>query len=111
MRLPACAPRPLGLLLGYAADLAFGDPRGATRWPASAPSTAPWKSRLYADNRGRGVLHVGTLVGGTVILTAAADRTVKEHPVLRTVLTAAVTWAVLGGRSLRTEATRVRRPP
>ena len=62
---------------------------------------------LYADSRKRGVLHVGALVGGTVALAVIADRTARERPVLRTLLTAAVTWAVLGGRSLRSEATRV----
>jgi len=101
---PAAA-RPLGLLLGYAADLALGDPR---RWHPVAglgQAMAGLEQRLYADRRSAGVLHVGLAVGVVVTASGVLDRLLSERPILRTAVTAAATWAVLGGRSLLAEAT------
>jgi adenosylcobinamide-phosphate synthase len=94
-------------LLGYLADLAFGDPR---RWHPVAglgQAMAELERRLYADRRSAGLLHVGIAVGATVSLSAATERLLHERPALRTVVTAAATWAVLGGRSLRGEAAAI----
>ena len=109
MRFPSAAARPVGLLLGYVADLTLGDPR---RWhPVAGFGTAAgWlERRLYADRKSAGATHVALAVGAVVVSAAAADRWTREHPVLRAVLTAAGTWAVLGGRSLRAEAAAVDR--
>src|SRR6478609_1138072 len=73
---PPAAARPLGLLLGYLADLAFGDPR---RWHPVAglgQAMAELERRLYADRRSAGLLHVGIAVGATVSLSAATERLV-----------------------------------
>ncbi|SDT32954.1 cobalamin biosynthesis protein [Microlunatus soli] len=98
-----------GLVLGYAADQAIGDPR---RWHPVAGfgrlATA-LEHRTYRDDRLAGVLHVGLLVGAAVGAGAAASAVTTGRPVLRTVLTGAATWIVLGGRSLNREAGAVHR--
>ena len=101
------APPPLGLLIGYLADLTLGDPR---RWhPVAGFGRAAQHAEqlTYSDRRAAGVIHVGALVGSTIVLAALADRCARDHPAVRTALTAAATWAVLGGRSLRAEARAV----
>jgi adenosylcobinamide-phosphate synthase len=98
--------RAAGLLLGYAADRLLGDPR---RWHPVAGFgrvAHALEQRLYADARPPGVVHVAVLVGGAGCLGAVAER-VSARPVPRTLVTAAGTWAVLGGRSLEREACAV----
>ncbi len=98
--------RTVGLVAGYAADRLLGDPR---RWhPVAGFGRAALATEevLYADTRARGVLHSGVLVGGAVALGVIAERAARR-PVLRAALTAAATWAVLGGRSLEREAVAV----
>jgi adenosylcobinamide-phosphate synthase len=97
------AARALGLLLGYAADRIWGDPR---RWhPVAgfARCAMALEQRLYRDSRARGAAQVLLLVAGATGLAYAAERS-SRNPLARTVLTALVTWAVLGGRSLEREA-------
>ncbi|HEY5148543.1 MAG TPA: cobalamin biosynthesis protein [Mycobacterium sp.] len=87
--------------------MTLGDP---LRWHpvAGFGRVAQHTERLtYRDRRAAGVIHVGALVGATVVLAALADRCTRDHPAVRTALTAAATWAVLGGLSLRTEAAAV----
>jgi adenosylcobinamide-phosphate synthase len=89
----------LGLVLGYAADAALGDPRRGHPVAGFGSLAARLERRLHADRRTPGVLHVGLLVGGSAVLGRAAGR--------GTLVTAAATWAVLGGRSLDREAAAV----
>jgi adenosylcobinamide-phosphate synthase len=93
----------VGLLLGYAADALVGDPhRGHP--VAAFGRLAGWvERRTYAPDHGAGVRHVGLLVGGAAVGGLAAQR-LAHRPVARVAVTAAATWAVLGGRSLRGEA-------
>lgn len=96
--------RAAGLLLGYAADRVLGDPR---RWHPVAgfgAAASAVERRLYADSRGRGAAHAAALAGGAVALGLAAERVSRGPAVARAGITAAVTWAVLGGRSLEREA-------
>jgi len=98
--------RALGLLLGYAADCAWGDPR-RLHPVAGFGTCAQWlEQRTYRDSRAGGVAHVVVLVGGAAGLAYLAERSAGGR-VARTALTAAVTWAVLGGRSLEREADAV----
>lgn len=98
--------RALGLLLGYAADRAWGDPR-RLHPVAGFGTCAQWlEQRTYRDSRAGGVAHVVVLVGGAAGLAYLAERSAGGR-VARTALTAAVTWAVLGGRSLEREADAV----
>lgn len=100
--------RALGLLLGYAADRRWGDPR---RWhPVAGFGTCAlaMEKSLYRDSRGRGAVHVLVLVGGATGVACAVERAVR-NPLARTALVAVVSWAVLGGRSLQREAYAVHR--
>jgi adenosylcobinamide-phosphate synthase len=95
--------RVAGLVLGYAADLMFGDPR---RWHPVAGfgrAAAAVERRLWADSRVLGVAHVAVCVGATVGAGVVAHRLARRHPLADTLLTAVATWTVLGGRSLRRE--------
>lgn len=95
------------LLAGFAADLVAGDP---TRWhPVAGFGTLALKLEriAYAPARLRGAVVTGALVGAATI---AAE--VLAHLPLRTgsgraVALAAITWATLGGCSLRREARTV----
>jgi adenosylcobinamide-phosphate synthase len=102
---PATA-RATGLLLGHAADRVLGDPRRFHPVAGFGRLATALEVRLYADSRGRGVAYESVLVGGATALAWAAERR-ATHPVARVLLTAAVTWAVLGGRSLEREAQAV----
>jgi adenosylcobinamide-phosphate synthase len=96
--------RALGLALGWAADQVFGDPR---RWHPVAgfgSAAAALERQTYAARRGPGVLHVTLLVGAAAGLGMVAERVTRRQGVAHTLLTAASTWAVLGGRSLTREA-------
>lgn len=117
----------LGLVLGFCADRLVGDP---ARWHPVAgfgSVAAHLEQRTYVDRRAAGVAHVALLVGGAAAVGLAGERT--RHPprpvthstisavcrgaddgstgLAHTLLTAAATWAVLGGRSLEREATAV----
>ncbi|OBI09327.1 adenosylcobinamide-phosphate synthase [Mycolicibacter heraklionensis] len=100
------AGRALGLALGYAADRAWGDPQRLHPVAGFGACAAACERWTYRDTRTGGIAHVVTLVGGAVGLAYAAEHGART-PWPRTVLTAAVTWAVLGGRSLEREADAV----
>ena len=96
----ACWSRPGGLLLGAAADAVLGDPaRGHPVAGFGAVATA-LERRWHRDARLAGVAYAAVLVGSTVGLGAAVERAAAARPLVHTLLTAAATWAVLGGTSL-----------
>lgn len=64
---------------------------------------------LWRDHRGWGALHTVVCAGGAVALGAVAARTVRGRPAASVALTAAATWAVVGGASLVREARGVGR--
>lgn len=95
-----------GLVLGWAADQAFGDPRRGHP-VAGFGNAASWlEGHLYADARLRGALHEALLVGGAVGLGVLASRAARR-PGATALAAAVATWAVLGGRSLAREAQAV----
>jgi len=98
--------RAVGLLAGYAADRALGDPRRLHPVAGFGTTARAVEDLLYADSRARGLAHTALLVGGTVACGVAAER-LARRPVARAAVTAAATWAVLGGRSLSREAAAV----
>ncbi|HZP14814.1 MAG TPA: CobD/CbiB family cobalamin biosynthesis protein, partial [Nocardioides sp.] len=101
--------RSLGVLIGYAADRALGDPQ---RWHPVAgfgQAASVLEHRMYADSRARGVAYTTVLVGSVVGVGAAIERATRDRPVAHTTTTAIATWAVLGGRSLARESSAIGR--
>jgi adenosylcobinamide-phosphate synthase len=96
--------RALGLLLGFAADRVFGDPRRFHPVAGFGQAAARLETRLYDDTRAAGTAYAVVLVGSATAAGLVAERFVRERPLARTLLTAVTTWAVLGGRSLEREA-------
>lgn len=93
-----------GLLLGAVADRVLGDPRRFHPVAGFGRVSSWLESRVYADDRARGTGYVAVLVGGSVALGCCVERIVRDPPLAGVVVTAAATWAVLGGRSLAREA-------
>lgn len=88
------------MLLGAAADRALGDPR---RWHPVAGFGRVMQAveaRLWRDARAAGVVHAATGIAVGALPVWIADRRLRDRPLARTALTATVTWAALGGRSL-----------
>jgi adenosylcobinamide-phosphate synthase len=91
-----------GLVLGVALDALFGDPK---RWhPVAGFGRMAAKAErwIYGDSRWRGVVYTGVLVGAAGAGGVALER-VSRGPVVHGLVTAGVTWAVLGGTSLGRE--------
>lgn len=93
-----------GLGIGWLADQAFGDPARYHPVAGFGKLATVLEQRLYADDRRAGVVFTATLVGGVAGLGWLAQRACRGRPVAQAVVTAAATWAVLGGRSLAREA-------
>jgi len=90
-----------GVLLGYLADLALGDPQRGHPVAVFGLTAAAVERVTYRDNRIAGAVHVGILVGAVGALGLAAQRTAERGGRSWVVATtAAATWAALGGTSL-----------
>lgn len=93
-----------GLVLGWLADRAFGDPSRLHPVAGFGSLAGRFEALVYGDSRVRGVLHEATLVGGAIGLGCLVRRSTMHRPIAGALATAAATWAVLGGRSLVHEA-------
>lgn len=94
----------LGLAGGVVADLVFGDPRHGHP-VAGFGRVARWlEGRAYADDRTRGALYAGACVTAAAATGVVAERLTDGRPIARALVTAAATWAVIGGTSLTREA-------
>lgn len=100
-------PRAVGLVVGFVADRVLGDPRRGHPVALFGTLAGALERRLYADSHVRGCLHTAALVGGCTLLGVVLERTVRDRPLLHAGTTAAVTWLVLGGRTLEREARAV----
>jgi adenosylcobinamide-phosphate synthase len=96
-----------GAALGFVCDLLTGDPRRSHPVAAFGRAAAAAEHRRWRDHRGYGALYTALCAGGAVAGAAALSRTVRRSPAATTALTAAATWAVLGGTSLVREARAV----
>jgi len=105
MALPAAAARPAGIALGVLADALFADPRRGHPVAGFGRAASALERRWYADDVGRGALFTGVAVGVPVALGVLAERATARRPLARAAVTAAATWAVLGGTSLAREGT------
>lgn len=98
--------RATGLALGFAADRLWGDPARHHPVAGFGQLASALEHRIYLDDRTRGAAFTAVLVAGpATVATLVQHRT--PHVLARTLLTAATTWAVLGGRSLGREASAV----
>nr|WP_308170090.1 cobalamin biosynthesis protein [Acrocarpospora catenulata] len=92
-----------GMALGVGVDAVAGDPRRGHPVAVFGGRAAALEKRIYRDSRLRGVAFTGICVGAATGLGVVASRLTRRHPVARTLVTAAATWAVLGGTTLGRE--------
>ncbi|MFH8785722.1 cobalamin biosynthesis protein [Streptomyces roseoverticillatus] len=95
-----------GAALGYLGDRVLGDPRRGHPVAAFGRAAQAVEQRLWRDDRGRGALHTLVCAGGAAAGAALLARSVRasRSRTADVALTAAATWAVLGGTSLGREA-------
>ncbi|MEU9029193.1 cobalamin biosynthesis protein [Streptomyces sp. NPDC048383] len=94
-----------GATAGLIGDRILGDPRRGHPVAAFGRAAAAVERALWRDDRARGVLHTLVCAGGATAVGALAARAVRARPAAaRVALTAAATWAVVGGTSLGREA-------
>jgi adenosylcobinamide-phosphate synthase len=93
-----------GLTAGVLADVVLGDPRRLHPVAGFGQAATGLERRIYAPSILAGVRFAAIAVGAPVAVAVAVTAATRRRPVLRGVATAAVTWAVLGGTSLRREA-------
>jgi len=102
--------RAAGVLAGYLADIALGDPRRGHPVALFGRAAAGVERLTYRDGRAGGAAHAGLLVGAVaalgVIVGRAADRGGRPGA---TAATAAATWMTLGGTSLARTGLRMSR--
>ncbi|MCG0290997.1 cobalamin biosynthesis protein [Streptomyces sp. PSAA01] len=99
-----------GAALGFLGDLATGDPRRGHPVAAFGRAAAAAERRLWRDHRGYGALHTALCAGGAAAGAALLTRAVRAlggRGGAEVALTAAATWAVLGGTTLGREARAV----
>ena len=101
--------RAVGLVLGYAADLAFADPRRGHPVAGFGRAASALERSCWADDRGRGAAYTGVLVGSIAGAGWVAQRATRGRPEGEALIVAAATWAVLGGRSLAHEGSAMAR--
>jgi adenosylcobinamide-phosphate synthase len=99
--------RAAGLLLGYAADRLLADPRRGHPVAGFGAVAGRVERATWRDSRLAGAGFTAALVGGAVGAGVLAERA-RPGPA-HTLLTAAATWAVLGGTSLDREVAEVDR--
>ena len=96
---------PAGLVLGYALDELIGDPRRGHPVALFGRAAGTLERALWRDERSRGVAYVCVAVGVPTLAALGLDRLARRAGLLpRAAYVAALTWAALGGRSLRAEA-------
>jgi adenosylcobinamide-phosphate synthase len=94
----------LGLVAGYALDAMVGDPRRFHPVAGYGRLAGALERRTYASDTRAGARFAAIAVGAPVIAAGVAAALTRRRPLARTVVVAATTWAVLGGTSLRREA-------
>ncbi|WP_046774054.1 cobalamin biosynthesis protein, partial [Streptomyces scabiei] len=98
-----------GAAAGLLGDLLLGDPRRGHPVAAFGRAAGAVERVLWRDHRGWGTLHTAVCAGGAVALGAVASAAVRPSRAASVGLTAAATWAVVGGTSLGREARAVGR--
>ncbi|WP_372346953.1 cobalamin biosynthesis protein [Streptomyces sp. KL116D] len=96
-----------GAAAGLLADLLLGDPRRGHPVAGFGRAAGAVERLLWRDHRGWGALHTAVCAGGATAVGLAAAHAVRRSPAASVALTAAATWAVVGGTSLGREARAV----
>lgn len=92
-----------GILAGAAIDALVGDPRRGHPVAVFGSRAAALEKRVYRDSRLAGVAYTAVCVGATTATGVIAERLTRANPLARAAVTAAATWAVLGGTTLARE--------
>lgn len=103
------AARAVGLLLGVAADAAFGDPGHHHPVAAFGRVAATVERACYAEHRLAGLVHTGTLVGAAAALGGLLEQAGRGRATVQVAVTALATWIALGGTSLAEEGAAMAR--
>ncbi|MCV7177934.1 cobalamin biosynthesis protein [Mycolicibacterium sphagni] len=90
--------RGVGILAAQLADVVFGDPARGHPVAGFGWCAAALEKLTYRDSRGAGVLHTGVLLGGLAVAGVLTQRSTRGPA--RAAVTAAATWASLGGTTL-----------
>ncbi|MFF8659614.1 cobalamin biosynthesis protein [Streptomyces huasconensis] len=93
-----------GAAAGLLGDLLLGDPRRGHPVAGFGRAAGAVERVLWRDHRGWGALHAVVCAGGAAGAAALAASLVRRSPAASVALTAAATWAVVGGTSLGREA-------
>lgn len=93
-----------GAAAGLLGDQLLGDPRHGHPVAAFGRAAGAVERVLWRDHRGWGALHTTVCVGSAVGLAALTSHSVRASRTASITLTAAATWAVVGGTSLGREA-------
>ncbi|MGV9250183.1 cobalamin biosynthesis protein [Streptomyces sp. NPDC003697] len=93
-----------GAATGLLGDLLLGDPRRGHPVAVFGRVAGAVERTLWRDDRVRGALHTAVCVGGALSLAGLAASAARPSRTASVALTAAATWAVVGGTSLAREA-------
>jgi adenosylcobinamide-phosphate synthase len=93
-----------GAAAGLVGDLLLGDPRRGHPVAAFGRAAGAVERVLWRDHRGWGALHTALCAGAAAGAAALLARGVRGRSAASVALTAAATWAVVGGTSLGREA-------
>lgn len=94
-----------GLVLGTVLDAVLPDPRRGHPVAGFGRAAGALEQRMWADTRQRGAAYAALCLGAAVL----GGRLLERRGQAGTGVVAFATWAVLGSRSLRAEATTVGR--
>ncbi len=97
-----------GIAAGVLADALAGDPQRGHPVALFGRAAAALEGHLYADRRSAGAAFTVASVALAASPVSAAERLAGGSIPASAALTAAVTWAVTGARSLTAEAARIR---
>jgi len=89
-----------GVLIGYLADRALGDPRRGHPVAAFGHAAAALEGLTYRESRVAGAVHVGVLIGSLGLLGVAVQWIAERGRLWSIAATGAATWVSLGGTSL-----------
>jgi adenosylcobinamide-phosphate synthase len=93
----------VGILLGVAADAAFGDPERYHPVAAFGRLASRAEHVCYAERKLAGVVYTGVLVGAAAAAGSLLERASRGRVAVHTAATALATWVALGAASLAEE--------